>query len=551
MFVSDEHEKGLELPAALPPLENWSDQNDGLLTILTMENRIPAMMGLVDATTPMDGSKENGLKSQVGADPKMPTLENPNFLFGNDCNDLLFKEDTHFDMDLDDVSNLILSTSREDLEIFRQPFESILDKADFFRGNRQFFACGTCRSLMKGDGVTLGTYRIKCAACKSGVSLAIALRELVKLIDLCHPKDLDEQVDNPACEETTRPLRKRGHLQRSTSSSEGESSGELESGDEARTKGDEGVLWKEMKSMMALLTREVRELREENAQIRKENGELRQMVLGLARSRHVPIQNGTSQGTSGEASIRNEPFTGGLSFSEAVASRMPASTAVNTLIKESRKGPQKRKEPSEVAVGSLESQVGDKSGPPPKGKHLPRVYRKQLSSEEYQKLFNGQPIRPPKRIVALYVNKGNGQTKRISELRHILKAYAGMEMRNVLHIDYVGKSIVEFHLYDDYLENFKAIAAEKFPQWEVLEGLDPLSDSLLKRSILEDKVAEAAAKYKSRLSRRIKSTPSAAHRRFLESELARANNLLNERMPKAMQIDTSISACEPTSTHQC
>lgn len=514
-------------------LEGEKEKHTDLLTKTTTENLMPPPDCPESDSDTMDGLDGDGKTSLM--DTK--TSNRPMFFFKKKS--IAESPPNEQLEEMDEVSNLILQASPEELMPLMVPYASIKDKAAFFKDHKRFFACGTCRSMLRGDGATLGTYRLKCNTCKSGVSLAIALECLVDLIKMCHPETLEEQEVRTTCEdakEITRPPWKRAHLKRSLSSSEDEDR-DMVAEAPGEDQEEESGLVSELKSMMVMLTQEVKALREENATIRRENDELRRLVLSIARPAQSPIQDG--------------PRPSRESYSSILTSNVPTSTTVTTDPKVGRQSPQRGKEPSEVNARPKDHRAGEHQAKQPKGKDLPRIYDKDLSAEEYQKLFSGQPIRPPKRITALYVNKGKGKTRRISELRHILKVYAGMEMRNVLHIDYVGQSIVEFHLYEDYLTDFKAIAAAKFPQWVILEGLDPLSDSLLKRSVMEDKMAEAANKYKSRLTKRIQSTPSAAHRRFLQREMARADDLLAKKQSSDMQVTSSNVTCESTITQQC
>jgi hypothetical protein len=516
-------------------------EKPSLLDIVNSENGAMPSVGILESQNTMDGSEEDGSKSQAETRLEQTAPGKWTFFFGkknvkensrtteDKPEDEQAMDQDHSEAsdevmeDIDPIAGRIIDTPVDHLKHLLVPFDSIGDKAAFFRAHKKFFACGVCRSMLRGDGYANGTYRLKCHTCKSSVSLGIALGEVKDLIKLCHSMESFEEV-----EATTVPTKKKRGPMGATASSSDEEAPQVDVNvdlglEDCRT-------FEDLKSMVISLMRE-------NKVLLQEVGRLTRIVTALTANQQMPVPS--------------EPAARRVEYSKVVASGPTASTAAATAPKGARGGSQQGKVPREVSrAAPVDHRKDDKPATPgPKGKHLPRVYTKDLTAEEFQKLFNGQPIRPPKRIMALYVNKGLGQTKRISELRHILKVYAGMEMRNILHIDYVGKSVMEFHLYDDYLTNFKAIAAEKFPQWEVLDGLDPLSDSLLKRSILNDKVALAAEKYRTRLSKRLKSTPSAAHRRFLEKELARADKIL--QAPTEMQVDSSATTCSQTSTTQC
>lgn len=547
MSSSNEDDISRELPGAILSPDGPGQGKQDLFNDNKLNNYFKPSKSLMNDTKGMDGLVDTGSRPQGEYETHSAYSEKTNpgistIFFGekNDRNLVKMECDPNSNEpmeDTDPLTELILNHSRDELEHLTVAFHSIGDKAKFFQDNRRFFFCGQCWAPIKGDGFANGTYRLKCKPCKTSVSLAIALSEVVEMINYFHPGAEMELVAPAADEDTPKPARKRANRKREDPSSS----------DDDRMNHNEAVLaegsflesgfLKELKSMMVLLNKENKAFREEIAHIRKENAELRKMVLDLSRTAQVPIQNG--------------PAARAPSFAETVARNLPSLPTATTKPKGIRAGSPKGAVPPEAKDDGAKHVNAATSPSEPTGKRLPRIYRKDLTNEEYQKLFNGQPIRPPKRIVTLYVNKGNGQTKRISELRHILKVYAGMEMRNVLHIDYVGKSVVEFHLYDCYLESFKVIATEKFPQWEILEGLDPLNDSLLRRSILEDKAVAAAEKYKNRLTKRLKTTPSAAHRRFLESELARANKSLEDRMSSDMQVESSNLTCLPVSPPLC
>lgn len=95
-------------------------------------------------------------------------------------------------------------------------------------------------------------------------------------------------------------------------------------------------------------------------------------------------------------------------------------------------------------------------------------------------------------------------------------------LRNILSVDFIGRSITEVHLYGDYAEEFKALMLGRLPSLAFVD-IDPIDDTLLRNSVAENKAMEAARKYQKRLTRRLEQTPSKAHKRFLQSEIDRTN----------------------------
>jgi hypothetical protein len=155
-----------------------------------------------------------------------------------------------------------------------------------------------------------------------------------------------------------------------------------------------------------------------------------------------------------------------------------------------------------------------KQGPFPKPMPKPR----KLSPDELGRVFQGLAPKPPRNINAVYVTGIKAQ--KITHLKSILKTQCDVSLRNILSIDFIGKSVTEFHIYSDYIGEFKRLLTAACPTVKFVE-LDPLDTALLKNVAAEDRAARACAMYSKRLERRLKASPISAHRRFLRNELER------------------------------
>lgn len=142
-----------------------------------------------------------------------------------------------------------------------------------------------------------------------------------------------------------------------------------------------------------------------------------------------------------------------------------------------------------------------------------------VSGEELARVLLGVPRKPGK-ISAVYT--ASIKAMPVSNLKKILKQQCGVQGRNILNIDFIGKSLTEFHVFSDYEEEFKKILQDKIPNMTFIE-MDPLCPDSFKDEAILDRVTLAATKYAQRLEKRVTSSPSMAHRTFLRAELARAS----------------------------
>jgi hypothetical protein len=180
----------------------------------------------------------------------------------------------------------------------------------------------------------------------------------------------------------------------------------------------------------------------------------------------------------------------------------------------------------------------------PKPKTRPAMRR--LTDEELTRAFAGMPIRPLRTVTATYFT-GLKKTKSISHAKALLRDQCDVQMKNILNIDFIGKSLVEIHLYADYLETFKGkLLDRKCLQIEFL-NVNPLDDGLLRYAVAENKALEAARKYHHRLARRLEQTPITAHKKFLREELAKAEHAI-ETHSNAMNISAPLTANDAPSS---
>ena len=141
-----------------------------------------------------------------------------------------------------------------------------------------------------------------------------------------------------------------------------------------------------------------------------------------------------------------------------------------------------------------------------------------INGEDLEKILLGIP-RKAGAISAVYT--AGIKAMPVGKLKGILKTQCGIHLRNVPNIDFIGKSLTEFHVYSDYVDEFKKLITSKIPSMSFVDA-DPLCPSMFKDEAILDKVTEAARRYARRLEKRIVASPSMSHKRFLKSELERA-----------------------------
>jgi hypothetical protein len=216
-----------------------------------------------------------------------------------------------------------------------------------------------------------------------------------------------------------------------------------------------------------------------------------------------------------------------LARQEARIARLEARGYVTPVVVEAQKI---TAVPSELP--SFAKMVAD--GPKPKAKNLaqgtnpPRRTEqpgRRLTPEQLGRVFKGLSPNPPRAINAVFAVGITAQ--KIGKLKKLLKDQCQVSLRNILHIDFIGKSVTEFHIYSDYIPTFKSLMTAACPTISFVE-VDPLDTALLRNDAAEDKVSRAIELYTKRLERRLSTTPSKGHKNFLRQELARAKQASEE-----------------------
>lgn len=146
-----------------------------------------------------------------------------------------------------------------------------------------------------------------------------------------------------------------------------------------------------------------------------------------------------------------------------------------------------------------------------------------LSPEELARALSGKKPSAPRHLTSLYCTGLNAN--KISIVKQILAGNCLVNLRQVPNIDFIGNSIAEFHVYVDYAKKFKELVTGTIPSIAFID-LDPLDPALFKDSEVADRSKEACEKLLSRLQRRINSSPTTAHKRYLSIQMAKAKSRL-------------------------
>lgn len=99
--------------------------------------------------------------------------------------------------------------------------------------------------------------------------------------------------------------------------------------------------------------------------------------------------------------------------------------------------------------------------------------------------------------------------------------------------------MTEFHIFSDYIPEFKRLLKSHCSTIEFLD-IDPLDTALLKNVAAEEKAARAVSLYTKRLTRRLQTTPSKSHQRFLRDELDRVGAHLDKKDPATSMEQASL-----------
>jgi hypothetical protein len=151
-----------------------------------------------------------------------------------------------------------------------------------------------------------------------------------------------------------------------------------------------------------------------------------------------------------------------------------------------------------------------------------------FDEKEIERILQGRAPRPPRHVNAVYAT--GLRANRIGTIKQLLRMNCAVDTFKVPNISWIGRSICEFHVFKDYIEEFKVLVSKNLPSIQFID-LDPLDPSLMPYHLkgVEDigKAAKMAAeKMIKRLSTRVESAPVNAHKRFLQLEIQRAREQL-------------------------
>ena len=500
MTVEDAHS---ELPDSdvFPSYEDLYENEVDLFTESTMENLNPLSKHSDDVEQGMDGIPDDGSGSHSKSEEKRtPGKKNEeNWILEFKSGPL--KNGGKKDQLFKPIGNksLIISTAKVTLMTFFQDIPILENQKAFFEKWKEFFTCESCSSALRGNGQANKTYRLVCKekACGKSTSFRLALGEVKKSIMSIYP-DLAPKERRV---QPVRPKSKRGRLQFKALSDEEQGMEEtvaepvveevlLPSQDDVEIV--QPTLDWEGKYNALLL--EKKALKEQN-----------EYLLDLVRSTTAMYREIEARLLDQEARMTKIEKDGGM-LMEVVQNPLPKPNGPISFAQVVEKGPK----PQDI------------------GKTAEKPAKK-LTQEQLGRVFKGLSPNPPRSINAVYAVGISAQ--KIGKLKTILKEQCQVSLRNVLHIDFIGKSVTEFHVYSDYADKMKSLMIAACPTISFID-VDPLDTALLRNDASEDRVRRAAELYTKRLERRLSTTPSQGHRNFLRQELARAGKV---SVPNSMQ----------------
>ena len=162
------------------------------------------------------------------------------------------------------------------------------------------------------------------------------------------------------------------------------------------------------------------------------------------------------------------------------------------------------------------------AAPAPKVKGKPQAASKvyaPLPADQLERVLNGLSPKPTRHVIALYAT--GLKANRISMIKRVLSGNCGVNISDVPHIGFIGRSIAEFHVYQDRAVSFKEKVTAVIPSM-VFVAIDPLDPSLYKDDSVMDKIRASAEKLTARLSKRFEVSPISGHKKLLSSLLRRA-----------------------------
>lgn len=540
----------------LPTGQGDLAQKDPLLTILTMENS-DLLSEMSDSyEDAMDGIPDDGIEPSTEAGPggkKDPGVENEDnwileFKAGVQKDDKSPGKKTEKKMGkikslkVMKNGNTIQEKSGkpETQEIkfafgnkdqctdetkFFEPTGSAEQQKLFFLENQSYFKCSSCKTTLRSNGLANNTLRLVCKGkqCGRSTSFRLALEEIRGRILQAKPELLTatgEKREPP--QSPTRNARKVLILSRRKS---------IPSDDEEMVVQQEelaaGTLARphlDLQARMQTMLLENAALKKQNSSLIEENKLLKAQVEAM-KTHHTGLMKKTKDLETALRTHKGKPMEATIKDQEWTEVKPKRSNHPSAPVKCSY---------AAVAASMELKQVVTKVGPKPTQSPTPPAVRK-LAAEELSRVFQGMAPRAPRPINAVYATGIRAQ--KVSRLKGILKDQCGVTLRNVLNIDFIGKSVTEFHVFSDYVPRFKELVGA-CSTIHFLD-IDPLDTALLRNPAVEDKTARAAAMYAQRLERRLQNSPSASHKRFLRTELARAKAVSIPSDPAPMEISNA------------
>lgn len=500
-------------PVADPGPDNLGPKESGLLTILSTGDAAATPAGPDDNGPAADGAATNG--KEKGPQPEK--LETPAAKGDPGPRP---RKDLEPSSDEETKETPLERALRTKPKTFFDPLLKpcigpVAGKTLFLQYPR-FFRCKPCGALLLSAGRVDGVYRLKCSCCGVTVAFHLALIETRAIIKQRLVKQTSE---TPAADEQEGPKRPPEPME--TEPARGPNEATLNQGEPMReaTQND----YAELLKIVRQLQRDLEESREVTRQLREENLEntrqLREEIQEL-RKENLELKTRAPKTAGPEATATAEPTE---------KSRVAPAPTRMTFRTVAAVEPRPQRTP----------ETGPKAKPEPKPKAEPQVLTAAQLADFYQKRPKPQQV-----ITTAYLTGIRAQ--RIKELRDVWKVTCGVSLRNILGIDFIGKSLTEVHIYADYVETFKRLLTETCADLHFVD-VDPMDEGLLRKELAGNKTLAAAQKYHARLARRLEQTPSAAHRRFLRREMERAGAVLADRGNNAMAVESPTTTGAPTS----
>ena len=408
------------------------------------------------------------------------------------------------------------------------------DAKKFFDENRGLFYCSLCNAPYNGDGKAKGSYRLKCSDCNKTISFTKALQAVREFMASYYAKNIlkSEHVE----------LGKRTRAEDETQPSEEfhEAQETAEPAYEVSMKLDMTTEFEKLKKENEALRRELNESRTTNVAVQQNLRAVSRMNEELSSRLNKLEQDNIALLALLDPSKKNVDLTNSSTIGNSTTktTSLDTSNSVIDLKLDTRIEPKK----SPIAISYKTLAAINRPVRPQPASNQARA----LSKEQLERKMMGLPANPPKTIKAIHVVGFKAQ--KISTVKELLRDQFGVSLRNIMHIDFIGKSLMEIHIFEDYLAIFKERLLNRVSTVQFLD-IDPLSPELLRYNTASNKSLEAAKLYLRRLTKRLETTPSAAHKRFLSNEIARCNSAIPPVDGSSMIVESTSS--NPTNNEQC